>query len=205
MPPISIEDETKKENVDSCRKSLDEFYEFMSKELESVKEIESTFSSMTKELQEKEAQLEEMKVEYKKVKAERRVIDSILKDSTTLFDEWKIASESFQNLTNSLNGDTIIWASYVIYAGMLPADRRVRLIDCVYDILISENIPVSFTNPIYFIEKKLYTTKMPVDIDITSLPQSLLIDFHHLAVAVRVPLVIDIDGLVLNCLKSSKY
>ena len=44
---------------------------------------------------------------------------------------------------------------------------------------------------------------MPVDIDTTSLPQSLLLDFHHLTISVRVPLVIDLDGLVLNCLKSS--
>lgn len=193
----------KQEVIEQCRKSNDEFNEQMNKELESIKEIESTFGGLRRDLEDHQNQLEEMKVEYKQNKAEKRVMDQILKDSTTLFNEWKTEADDYQTLCNALNGDTIILTSYIIYAGMLPAEKRSNLIDRVYEILISENISVSFTNPIEFIETKLHTTKMPVEIDATSLPQSLLIDFHHLAVSVRVPLVIDLDGLVLHCLKSS--
>ncbi|OHT11165.1 Dynein heavy chain family protein [Tritrichomonas foetus] len=192
----------KKQAVDANYKQLEEFTESMQKEMESIEAIESTFSEQSRELQQHQQKLQEMKSEYKQIKAEKRIIDQILKDSSALIDKWRQNSVEFQTLINTLNGDTITWVVYLIYAGMLPADKRIKMMDSVLDLLIHESVPISYTSPIEYVESRFSRMKLPVSTE-TSLPKPLLIDFYHLTNAVRVPLIIDIDGIVLHCLKSA--
>lgn len=76
----------------------------MNKQLESIDEIEASFSKEIQELNASFEKLEVLKKEYKKVKQQKRTVDSILKDSASLNDKWQEERFKYQTLLKTLEG-----------------------------------------------------------------------------------------------------
>ena len=193
---------SKKNTVKQCQESLDEYNAKMEKELNSLQQIESNVKHQSQDLYEKQQILQDAKKEYKEIRLEKKYVDSILKDLENLIAIWKEESDTFENLSKCLKGDTIIWIMYLVYAGILPANQRIKFMEKVSDILANENIQVSSNNPIDYIENRLVSMKLPITTEF-SLPKPLLVDMQHILNSIRVPLIVDIDGIILHYLKSS--
>lgn len=94
----------KRHDVEIKTKELESFQEDMNKQLESIDEIEASFSKEIQELNASFEKLEVLKKEYKKVKQQKRTVDSILKDSASLNDKWQEERFKYQTLLKTLEG-----------------------------------------------------------------------------------------------------
>ena len=189
----------KKSHEEESRQ-LTEFLEEMNLEIQSINQVEESLVKEKQEVEESNQARERMEEEYKDITERKERIDRVSQNIDILLQSWEEARKSYENQANQVLGDAISLTYYIVFCGSLPKDQRISLMNQVSSILEQKNIPVSYTEPMEFINDRFILDSTGDDlIHYENCPsQSVMIDVQHLFSSTRTPLLIDPDGIITN-------
>lgn len=218
----------KKLQVEMTRRSLTDFEIDMKRELDSIRDIENQLDDEQKKLMQIQTQYNEIQKQYEEIEKQKNKIDSILKDDSKLKEFWSKEVVSTAGNGDTMVGDSILMAVYITFAGMLDNEQRRALLQIAENKIRESSLVTSFSHHItnhnksclqsIYVNDDAGTNDCDLWLAVTSrliaegvtneslahLPRSALIDFKHLEVLQKVPLVIDPDRAFIELFDNSQ-
>ncbi|OHT01147.1 Dynein heavy chain family protein [Tritrichomonas foetus] len=196
----------KKLAVEMMKRTLNDFIQDMERELDSINDIESLSKQEQKELQQLQIKYVEIQKQYEEIENQKKKIDSILEDDDKLKRIWAQEIAEFSGHGDSMTGDSILMAVYLTYGGMLDSDMRTELLEMTKEKLDESSITTSFHEDDDILSKitsKIISQGSGLPDDVV-LPQSALIDFKHMQMTPRIPLLVDPDGIFIAMIQNNQ-
>lgn len=221
----------KKIQVEMAKQTLTDFIIDMEGELNSIHEIEMQLDKEQKNLMQLQIQNKEFQKQYEDIEKQKKRIDSILQNDSKLKEFWSVDVDQIPGNGDTIIGDSILMAVYIVYAGMLDIDQRINLLQIAQSKLIESSLITSFSSPVSARtannnSKSIYENDESIDVTINNdlwfavtsriiakgitiqkssfLPRSALVDIKHIEILQRIPLIIDPDQIFIELFQNEQ-
>lgn len=184
---------------------LNEFITEMDLEIQSINQVEESLVNEKQEVAAQNIAREKMEKDYAQITERKERIDSLSKDVDLLQRTWEETNNKYPTKKSQIFGDSFAFSFYLIFCGVLNREKRLQAMNEMTKILKNANIPVSYEDPIKFVNDKLILLSTIDDIvHYESVPcNSLMADVQHCFTTIRTPLLVDPDGIVQTIMTDS--
>lgn len=193
--------EEKKELFDSKTKDLNEYIEQLETELASIEQMEQSLETENRALIQSTSTRESLEKEFELINERKSKIDNLLKGIDQFADGWNNELNEFSSQQAKSIGNAIIFSFYSIYCGSMMLETRKQSLDTLLEILKNSGIETNYDKPIEEVHRRYIIANSSEHLG--RIAQNAL-DAHHLVASLRTPLLIDPDGLIINCISNHK-
>lgn len=176
----------------SERDIVNQTYKNLQAEIEVIKNQKEEKEKLEKEFAEKETR--------------RRNINHVIKNSWRITEKWQRDLNQFDDELKLMIGNTIVYASYLVYCGMLNQEQKKSLLAFISNEMERNLISSSNDSFMYYVASHL---EMSDDVKTSSKDNhsfETARDFHHIRIVHRTPLIIDSNQIIYSfiCDKTPK-
>lgn len=181
---------------------LNEFMEEINLEMTSIQQVESTLQTELDNLNNASYSREKMDSEYANATTIKGRIDQVKNDINLLREKWCENRNEFELKRKQLMGDSITYAFYVVFGGIIPHEKRGKIFHWIQSLINDNELEYSYNDPLKFVGDRLAVNSELNNLSF-NLPESAQMDARLVYAALRTPLLIDPDGIVCQIIIDS--
>jgi hypothetical protein len=185
----------KKKQLEEKRRNVSDFVEEMNLELSSISEVEESLILEAEAIAESRAASTKLEAEFRDVEARKKSLDAIFRNIDPLLAKWSEETQTFEVRRHRLFGDSITFSFYLVFCGIFPSDDRASVMTKVRELIIGAGFDATAEDPLRF----LFINPDENCTDVLSAQ----VDARHVRMALRVPLLVDPDGIVTAAITNS--
>ena len=184
--------------VDQKNRAYEQAVEEGQLEEQSIKQVELDLEEEVKALETTGASKKVTEEEYEQVNNRKANIEAVLKDMDPLIEKWQAESASITTRREVVVGDSIFYAFYLSYCGLASGEKRDEIMRAVLKEIRSCGFSNTFTDPIEFMNDRFIKVNFAEGAYQSehAFVYDAFVDLCHIRSTLRVPLVIDPDGLI---------
>lgn len=190
--------QTKSIEVEEKNRAYQEAVEESKLEQQSIKQVEESLEEEVKALETTTASKKVTEEEYEAVSGRKQNIEAVLKDMDPLIEKWQAESAAITTQREVVLGDCLFYAFYLSYCGLTSGETRMEMMREVIKELRTCGFSNTFTNPIEFMNDRFIKTNFAEGLYQAehAFVYNAFVDLCHIRSTMRVPLVVDPDGLI---------
>ncbi|OHT00199.1 Dynein heavy chain family protein [Tritrichomonas foetus] len=186
-------------DLDDKTNAYQKYMKETASERESIQKLAAELENEEALISQSVAERSNLKKEFTELQTKLRNINALFKNTPKLIAKWNHDSSQFNDDLKLVIGNTIVYASYMVYGGMLNNAQKTELMSFIS--IEMGKVFITSTNDsfMYYVASQLEVNGEEIDKAQHSSHETTR-DFHHLRAIRRTPLIIDPDRIVYSFL-----